>query len=147
MQDLSHSHLEAYSAGVHEFCGLQACPFLALGRDPLQAFSKIAKGSRDGVFTATHAGGMAAPAKVKPWPLPFECPPKSSITMAILSVSHTCPCLGKPFVEGSTSKPALLSFSCGKPAALPPDMCLLLAHGPLLIAQKSYYLFSMHLDP
>ncbi|KAK9843378.1 hypothetical protein WJX84_005133 [Apatococcus fuscideae] len=56
LQDLSHSHLEAYSAGVHEFCGLQACPFLALGRDPLQAFSKIAKGSRDGVFTATHAG-------------------------------------------------------------------------------------------
>lgn len=71
MQEAGQVYPEGCTAGMHKFGGGLTCPLLALGREPLQAFgSSTGKGSRDGVFLPTHAGGEATPAKVEPRPFP-----------------------------------------------------------------------------
>ena len=74
MQDSGQVYPEGCTAGIHEFGGGLTCPLLALGREALQApSSSTGKGSRDGVFMPTHAGGKATPAKVELQSFP-PCP-------------------------------------------------------------------------
>ena len=63
MQDSGQVYPEGCAAGIHVFGGGLTCPLLALGRDPLHASSSSRKGSKDGVFLPTHAGGKATPVK------------------------------------------------------------------------------------
>ena len=63
MQDSGQVYPEGCAVGIHEFGGGLTCPLLALGREPLHASSSSRKGSKDGVFLPTHAGGKATRAK------------------------------------------------------------------------------------
>ncbi|KAK9862397.1 hypothetical protein WJX84_002635 [Apatococcus fuscideae] len=64
MQDSGLVYPEGCTTGIHVFGGGLTCPIMALGRELLHDSSSTGKGSRNGVFLPTHAGGKATSAKV-----------------------------------------------------------------------------------